>query len=147
MLRTIIRVFAILGLFGSVVIGGIATYIYLTPSDEQKLYEQKVQEVEEKFRKWEAAKGTPAEARLGKEFKDASDSAATWGRGYREGLRWNRLGVLASSCAAFLCFTILMLTFIKRKNKIAIPHADTRHNPNPNYGGQSGFENHPPRRY
>lgn len=147
MLRKVVRVFAILFLIGSLLIGGIATYVWLTPSDEQKLYEQKHREAMEKLRQAEAARGTPAEARLAKEAKEASDSANVWGQGYRERLWWNRLGVITSGGVAVLSFIILLLTFIKRKNNAAIPHPDPWSNQSPNYGVQPGFENRQPPRY
>ena len=148
MLRTIVRVFAILFLIGSIVIGAFATYVYLTPSDEEKLYVQKHQETIEKLQKAEAARGTPAEARLAKEAKEAADWADAWGRGYRERLWWNRLGVLASAGAAFLSLMILLLTFIKRKNNVPNTNTGARERQNQNmiYGAQPGFEaRQPPR--
>ena len=124
MFRKIARVFAILFLIGSVVIGSFATYVYLTPSDEEKLYDQKHKEAIEKLQKAQAAKGTAAEARLAKEAKEASDSADVWGRGYRERTQTNRLGVLASGGAAFVSFIVLLLTFARRKNNRAISRRD-----------------------
>jgi hypothetical protein len=148
MLRTIVRVLAVLFLIGSIVIGGLATYVYLTPSDEEQLYQQKHQEAIEKLQRAEAARGTPAEARLAKESKEAVDSADPWGRGYRERLWWNRMGVLASAGAAFLSFMIFLLTFIKRKKngQSQNPGAWEKQNQNLSYGGQPGFESRQPPR-
>jgi len=149
MLRMIVRGLSILFLLGSIVIGGIATYVYLTPSDEQQLYDQKHQEAMEKLQKVQAARGTPAEPRLAKEAKEASDSAEAWGRGYRERLSWNRLGVIASAGAAFLSFIMFLLTFVKRKNNVQIANPGAREDQNPNvgYGGQPGLESRQPPTY
>ena len=122
MLRKIVRVVAILFLIGSVVTLSFATYVYLTPSDEEKLYDQKHQEAIEKLQKAEAARGTAAEARLAKEAKEAADSADTWGRGYRERTRSNRLGVLVSGSVALLSVIVLVFTFVKRKTGAEIPN-------------------------
>ena len=147
MLRKVVRVLAILSLIGSAVAAGIATTLWLSPSDEQRLYEEKSRESLEKLRQAEAAKGTPAEARLAKDAKDAADSAAVWGRGYRERLRANRLGMLASGGVALLSLIILLLTFIKRKNDLATSAPGYWGNRQPpTYGAQSGFDNRPPQR-
>lgn len=142
MLRKVVRVFALISLIGSVVIGGFATYVWLTPSDEEKLYDQAHLEAMQKLQRAEAARGTPAEARLAKEAREAADSASVWGRGYRERLAWNRLGVLASGGVALLSFVIFLLTFIKRKNNAEILHNGTwdPHNQNLGYSGQSGLD-------
>ena len=149
MLRMIVRVLSILFLIGSIVIGALATYVYLTPSDEQQLYDQKHQEAMEKLQKAQSARGTAAEPRLAKEAKEAADSAESWGRGYRERLSWNRLGVIASAGAAFLSFIIFLLTFMKRKNNVQILNPGARENQNPNvgYGGQPGLESRQPPNY
>jgi hypothetical protein len=149
MLRMIIRVVSILCLIGSIVIGGVATYVYLTPSDEEQLYQQKHHEAIEKLQKAQAARGTPAEPRLAKEAKEASDSAEAWGRGYRERLSWNRLGVIASAAAAFLSFIIFLLTLMKRKANAQIPNpgAGANQNPNAGYGRQPGLESRQPPSY
>ena len=148
MLRTIVRVLAVLFLIGSIGIGALATYVYLTPSDEEQLYQQKHQEAIEKLQRAEAARGTPAEARLAKESKEAADSAEAWGRGYRERLWWNRMGVLASAGAAFLSFMIFLVTFIKRKKNGQSPNPGPWENQNQNlsYGGQPGLESRQPPR-
>src|SRR5262249_41085829 len=111
MLRKSVRVLAILFLIGSVTIGAFATYIYLTPSDEQRLYDQKHREAIEKLQRAEAAKGTAAEPQLAKEAKEAAQSAAAWGQGYRERARSNLLGLVASGGVAFLSLAVLLLTF------------------------------------
>ena len=149
MLRMIVRVLSVLFLIGSIVIGALATYVYLKPSDEEQLYQQKHQEAMEKLQKAQAARGTLAEPRLAKEAKDASDSAEAWGRGYRERLSWNRLGVIASAGAAFLSFIMFLVTFIGRKKKGPMPNSGARDNQNPNlgYGGQPGFEGRQPPSY
>ena len=149
MLRTIVRVLSILFLIGSIVIGAVATYVYLTPSDEEQLYQQKHQEAMEKLQKAQAARGTPAEPRLAKEAKEAADWAEAWGRGYRERLSWNRLGVIASAGAAFLSFVIFLLTFIKPKKRVQVPNSSLMDNQNQNlsYGGQPGLESRQPPRY
>ena len=116
MLRKIIRVLAVVVLVGSVVLGAFATYVYLTPSDEQKLYDQKHEEAISKLRKAEAAKGTAEEARLAKEAREASGWAEAWGEGYRQRTHTNLLGLLASGGVAFVSFIILLLTFVKGKN-------------------------------
>lgn len=144
MLRNTIRVFAILFLIGSIVVGAMATYVWLTPSDEQRAYDQAYREAEEKLRKLEAAKGTPAEARLAKEFKEAINSVDVWRRGYTQRARWNLMGVLASSGVAFISFIVLLLTFIKRRNSAEIAHAGDW---NPEYAAQSGLGNQQPPRY
>ncbi|HEV8482312.1 MAG TPA: hypothetical protein VGV87_02030 [Blastocatellia bacterium] len=123
MLRKIVRVLAIMMLVGSVVIGSFAVSVYLTPSDEEKLYDQKHQEAVEKLQKAEAAKGTAAEALLSKEAREAAASADAWGQGYRERTRSNRLGVLASAGVAFLSFIVLLLTFVNRKNNVGVSEA------------------------
>jgi len=122
MLRKIVRVLAIVVLIGSVVAGSLATYVYLTPSDEQKLYDQKHQEAIEKLQKAEAARGTVAEARLAKEAKEAAAWADAWGQGYRDRMQSNRLGVLASGAVAFLSFVVLMFTFTRRKAEPPTPN-------------------------
>jgi hypothetical protein len=122
MLRKIVRVLAILVLIGSVVIGGFATHVYLTPSDEQILYERRHQEAMEKLQKAEAARGTPGEARLAKEAKEAIDSAEVVGRGYRERNQWNRLGVLVSGGIALLSFIVLLLTFVNRRKNVEVSY-------------------------
>ena len=136
MFRKTIRVLAVLGLLGSVVIGAFATYVWLTPSDEQILYDQKYREAQEKFKQLQAAKGTAAEARLAKEFKDAADSAEVWGRGYRERSSTNRLGVVACAVGAFVSFVIFLLTFAGRKKNVAVPPTA--------WAGQNYPTNYPP---
>jgi flagellar biosynthesis/type III secretory pathway M-ring protein FliF/YscJ len=131
MFRIIVRVLSILCLIGSIVIGALATFVYLTPSDEEQLYEQKHQEAMEKLQKAQSARGTPAEPRLAKEAKDAADSAEAWGRGYRERVSWNRLGVLVSVGAALLSFMIFLLTFVRR-NSEQIPSSGARANQSAN---------------
>lgn len=128
MLRKTVRVMAILFLIGSVVIGGFATHVYLTPSDEQKLYEQKHQEAMVKLQKADAARGTAGEARLAKEAREAVDSAEIVGRGYRERNQWNRLGVLASGGIAFLSFVVLLLTFASRRRNVEVTYPGSRIN-------------------
>ena len=120
MLRKLVRVLAIVMLVGSVVLGSFAVSVYLTPSDEEKLYDQKHQEAIEKLQKAEAAKGTSAEALLSKEAREAAASADVWAQGYRERTRSNRLGVLASASVAFLSFIVLLLTFINRKKNVEV---------------------------
>ena len=122
MLRKIVRVVAILFLIGSFVIGGFATHVYLTPSDEQILYERRHQEAMEKLQKAEAARGTPGEARLAKEAREAIDSAEVVGRGYRERNQWNRLGVLVCGGIALLSFIVLLLTFVNRRKNVEVPY-------------------------
>ena len=122
MLRKIVRVFSVLILTGSLAVGAVATYVYLSPSDEEKLYDQKHREAIEKLREAEAARGTAAEARLAKEAREAASSAEAWAEGYRQRVQTNRLGVLASGVVAFLSVIILLLTFVKRKN-----NGDSRH--------------------
>ena len=134
MLRKIVRAFALLFLLVSVVIGVFATYVWLTPSDEQRLYEQMHLEALEKLKKAEAAKGTSAGAALAKEAKDAVDWAQAWGRGNRERLGWNRLGVLASAGAALLSLVILALTFIRRKSNAGIAQPGSWGTQDPSYG-------------
>jgi hypothetical protein len=144
MLRKFVRVLAILFLTGSLVAGCIATTNWLTPSDEQRLYEEKYREAVEKLRQAEAAHGTLAEARLAKEARDAAESADLWGRGYRTRLWASRLGMLASGGVALLSLIILLLTFIKRKDKQAgTAPAPWSHSPPPNYG-QPGLDSRPP---
>src|ERR1044071_8241005 len=113
MLRKSVRVLAILFLTGSLVTGCIATTTWLTPSDEQRLYEEKTREAMEKLRQAEAARGTLAEARLAKEARDAADSANLWGRGYRARLQASRLSMLASGGGAVVGPTTLLPTLIK----------------------------------
>lgn len=117
MLRKIIRVVSILAFVVSAVLGLFAGYVYFTPSDEEKLYDQKQQEAMTKLQKAQAAKGTPAEAVLAKEAKDANDSAEIWGRGYRERSRANFLGMVACGFGAFASAIVVGLTFIKRKDR------------------------------
>ena len=134
MLRKVVRAFALLFLMVSVVVGGFATYVWLTPSDEQRLYEQLHMEALEKLKKAEAARGTPAGAVLAKEAKDAVEWAEAWGRGNRERLGWNRLGVLASAGAALLSLIILALTFVKRKSAEIAHSGSWRTQNHPSYG-------------
>jgi hypothetical protein len=115
MSRRIVRVIAILFLIGSSVAGIFATYVYLSPSDEQRLYEQKHQEAIQKIQKAEAAKGTSAEPRLAAEAKEAVQSAEAWGQGYRDRVSANRLGVILSGVVAFLSLIVLLLTFNRGK--------------------------------
>jgi hypothetical protein len=116
MLRKVVRVLATLVMIGSVGIGAFATYVYLTPSDEQRLYDQKHQEAIEKLQKAEAAKGTVNEARLAKEAKEAAAAAEAWGQGFRERTRSNRLGILASGTVALLSFIVLLITLVRSKS-------------------------------
>jgi len=67
MIRKLIRVAAVLLLIGSIAVGSFATYIYLAPSDEEKLYDQKHHEAIEKLKKAENARGTAAEAQLARD--------------------------------------------------------------------------------
>ena len=115
MLRKMIRVVSILAFVVSAVLGSFAAYVYFTPSDEEKLYEQKHQEAMTKLQKAQAAKGTPAELLLAKEAKDASDSAEIWGRGYRERLTTNRLALLATGAGVFISVVVFLLTLVKTK--------------------------------
>jgi hypothetical protein len=143
MFRKVIRVLAILFLLGSLAIGAFATYVWLTPSDEQKLYDAKYQEAQAKLKQWEAAKGTPAETRLAREFKEAADSAEVWGRGHRERAATNRLGVIACGVVFFGSFIVFLLTFIGRK-KSADPSPPAWSTQNQGYSQPGGQRGQPP---
>ena len=125
MLRKAIRVLAILFLLGSIALGSFATYVYLTPSDEQILYDQKHAEATQKLKAAEAARGTSEESRFRKEAQDAAQSAALWGQGYRERVQSNRLGIIASAGIGFLSIVALLLTFVGKGNRS--PMASVRH--------------------
>ncbi|MEW6127175.1 MAG: hypothetical protein AB1757_09060 [Acidobacteriota bacterium] len=146
MLRKILRVIAILGFLGSVASGSLAIYVWLTPGDEQKLYDRKSREALEKLQKAEVARGTAAEVKLRQEAKEAMDSANVWGRGARERQATNRLAVFACAGAAIFSFIIFLLTFIKRQPSMANiqPDAWNNHPSNPYTSGQASFDNRQP---
>ena len=143
MLRKTVRILATMSLLVSLAFGVRALSVWLTPSDEQQTYEKKFQEATEKVKRVEAARGTPAEARLAEEAKAALASVDIWRRALSDRLWWNRMGVIASFGIAFLSLVMLLLTFIKRKPPVELVHPNgwSTHNPNLNYGGQSNFDN------
>ncbi len=146
MLRKIVRVLAILFLLGSVALGLRATYLWLTPSDEQEIYDKKFQEAMGKVQRAEAARGTAAEARLMQEAKEAIASADIWRRAAGDRLWWNRVGSLVNGSLACFSFLILLLTFIKPKPAVefAQPNAWNTNQQNLPYGARPGFDEAPP---
>jgi hypothetical protein len=113
-MRIFIGIVAALALLGSLAVGGISLFLYLRPSDELQLYEQKYGEAVEKLKQAEAAQGSPAEAALRQEAKEASDSARVWGEGARDRRRSHRLAVIASAALALLSAVVLRLTLRRR---------------------------------
>jgi len=107
------RLLGIIILFGSLGLGTAAFYHWKKPSDEEKLYIDKTREASAKLKLAEAAKGTPEEAALAAEAKQAMRSAELWGEGYRDRLRKNRYAVLASFAGVIVGAILLWISGVK----------------------------------
>jgi hypothetical protein len=115
MFRILLRVIAILFLLGGLVSVAIAGYLLITPSDEQRLYDEKHREMTEKYEKSRATSDPVEKQRLLKESKEAEGWAEAWGEGARTRQRWHILGAFVSGVVVFLSIVIVSLTFIRRK--------------------------------
>jgi hypothetical protein len=115
MFRKVLRVLACLLLIGGLISSAIAGYLLVTPSDEEKLYEQKYKEAEEKFEKARATTDPAEKQRLTEEAKDAADWAQAWGEGARLRKGSNQLGMYAGVGVLFFGLVLLVLTFVGRK--------------------------------
>ena len=115
MFRILLRVIAILFLLGGLISAAVAGYLLFTPSDEQVLYEQKYQEMTEKYERAKAAREPAEKERLLKEAKEAAGWAKAWGEGARTRQTWHQLGAGVSCVVAFFSFVVLILTFVGRK--------------------------------
>jgi|SRR5215813_986196 len=112
MFRVILRVFAILFLLGGLLSSTVAAYLLFTPSDEDTLYEQKIKEMDEKYRQALAARDPAERTRLLKESQDAESSAKAWGEGARVRRGWSQLGMGLSIVVVFVSFPVVILTFV-----------------------------------
>src|SRR5262245_31212026 len=112
MFRVILRVFAILFLLGGLLSSTVSAYLLFTPSEEDTLYEQKIKEMEEKYRQAQAARDPAERARLLKESKDAEGWAKAWGEGARARRAWSQLGMGFSIVVVFVSFVVVVLTFV-----------------------------------
>ena len=115
MFRILLRVIAILFLFGGLVSTAIAGYLLFSPSDEQAMYEQKFKEMTQKYERARATRDPAERARLLREAEDADGSAKAWGEGARTRQMWHRLGAGVSCVVIFFSFVVLILTFVGRK--------------------------------
>lgn len=112
MFRVILRVFAILSLLAGLLSASVSAYLLFTPSDEDTLYEQKIKEMEEKYKQAQATTDPAERARLLKESREAEGSAKAWGEGARARRGWSQLGMGLSIVVVLVSFVVLVLTFI-----------------------------------
>jgi hypothetical protein len=112
MFRLVLRVFAILFLLGGLLSSTVSAYLFFTPSDEDTLYEQKIKEMNEKYKQAQAARDPAERTRLLNESKEAESSAKVWGEGARARHVWSELGMGFSIVVVLVSFLVVVLTFI-----------------------------------
>jgi len=114
-LRTILRILAVLLLLGGLLAAAGAVYMLSAPSDEEVLYEQKYKEMTEKYERARVAVDPSEKSRLLKEAEEAAGSARAWGEGARTRRGAIQLGLGVSCAAVLFSFVVLLLTFVVRK--------------------------------
>lgn len=112
MFRVVLRILAVLFLLGGLLCSTVSAYLLFTPSDEDTLYEQKIKEMDEKYRQAQTAKDAAERTRLLKESKDAESSAKAWGEGARARRVWSQLGMGISITVVLISLVVIVLTFI-----------------------------------
>ena len=122
MFRILLRLIAILFLFGGLISAAIAGYLLFTPSDEQVLYEQKYQEMTEKYERARAVRDSVEKERLVKQAKEAEGWAKAWGEGARTRQTWHQLGVGVSGVVAFFSFVVLILQLWAARPRLPTPN-------------------------
>lgn len=115
MIRIILRVLAILFLIGGFFGSAIAGYLLITPSEEDRLYEQKYKESVEKYEQAQAAKNPVEKERLLTQSREAGSWASEWAEGARTRRRWHQLGMGAGVAVILFSFLVFGLTFVGRK--------------------------------
>ncbi len=115
MLRTMLRIFAVLLLLGGLAAAAVAGYMLFAPSDEEVLYEQKHKEMTEKYQQARVARDPSERVRLVKESEAAANSARAWEEGARARRRGVQLGLGAGCVVVLFSFVVLFLTFVGRK--------------------------------
>src|SRR5438067_821093 len=100
-MRTMLRIFAVLLLFGGLAASAVAGYVLFAPSDEKMLSEQKYKEMAEKHERAQAARNPSERAHLLKESEAAASSASVWDEGARARRRGVQLG-LGAGCVVVL---------------------------------------------
>jgi hypothetical protein len=119
MLRTIMRVLAILVLLGGLCSSVVAGFLLLTPSDEETLFEQKTREASEKYQQAQRATNVSERTRLLNESQEAARSARAWGEGARTRRAWYQAGMGAGIGSIFFGIVVFVLSFFARKREVA----------------------------
>jgi hypothetical protein len=87
----------------------------MTPSEEDRLYEQKYKESVEKYEQAQTVDNPAEKERLLEQSKEAGSWASEWAKGARVRRLWHQLGMGAGVAVILFSFLVFGLTFVGRQ--------------------------------